>query len=213
MKVLIVYAHPEQNSFNATMKNLAVETLTGAGHQVQISDLYTMKFNPIADYYDFMERKNSEFLSLSAEQMNSSIHKRFAEEIQQEQDKVLWADLILFQFPVWWFSMPAIMKGWVDRVFAYGFAYGHIDGVPQNLSGRKAVCIMTTGASEESYSLTGQKGPIRDWIKHIEVGMLEYSHIKVLNPFVVYQPEYISDEQRISYLDRYKNYLLDLEAM
>ncbi|WP_312117380.1 NAD(P)H-dependent oxidoreductase, partial [Brevibacillus reuszeri] len=104
MKVLIVYAHPEQNSFNAAMKNLAVETLSGAGHQVQLSDLYPMKFNPIADDYDFMERKNNEFLSLTAEQMNSSIHKLFAEDIQKEQDKVLWADMLLFQFPVWWFS-------------------------------------------------------------------------------------------------------------
>lgn len=62
MKVLIVYAHPDTNSFNAAMKNLAIEALTNVGHQVQISDLYEMKFNPIADYYDFSERRNTEFL-------------------------------------------------------------------------------------------------------------------------------------------------------
>ena len=46
------------------------------------------------------------------------------DDAKTEIEKLLWADTLILQFPLWWFSMPAILKGWVDRVFAYGFAYG-----------------------------------------------------------------------------------------
>jgi len=212
MNIFIVYAHPEPKSYNGAMKNLAVEILELAGHEVQVSDLYQMKFNPIGAGHDFDSVAQADFLSMASEQMNASIQHTFSADIQAEQAKLLWADLVIFQFPLWWFSMPAMMKGWIDRVLAYGFAYGHIEGVPQNLKGRKALCVLTTGATEESYSEGGAKGPIEDWIKHIQIGMLSYTGFEVQPAFVVYQPEYISEAQRIADLERYSLYLHNLVA-
>jgi NAD(P)H dehydrogenase (quinone) len=124
MNVLIVYAHPEPKSFNGAMKDVAVETLRGAGHEVVVSDLYAMGFNPVAGQGDMMgERSKTESFSLAREQTVAYENGTLASDIKVEQEKLRKADLVIFQFPIWWFGMPAIMKGWADRVFARGFAY------------------------------------------------------------------------------------------
>ena len=119
MNVFIVYAHPEPKSFNGAMKDVAVETLSGAGHDVVVSDLYAMGFNPIASEKDFGgERTNPEFLSYAIEQTKAFETHTQSADIVAEQEKLARADLVIFQFPVWWFGMPAMMKGWADRVFS-----------------------------------------------------------------------------------------------
>lgn len=124
MQVLIVYAHPEPKSFNGAMKELAVETMRAAGHEVVVSDLYAMGFNPVTGPADFQgERADPAFLSIATEQARAFETGTLAADIVAEQEKVRRADLLILQFPIWWFGMPAIMKGWADRVFARGFAY------------------------------------------------------------------------------------------
>ncbi len=124
VNVLIVYAHPEPKSFNGAMKDLAVATLTDAGHQVVVSDLYAMNFPAIVGAADFLGRRaDPEALSIAHEQTKAYREGTLAPEILAEQEKLARADLLILQFPVWWFGMPAILKGWADRVFARGFAY------------------------------------------------------------------------------------------
>ena len=123
MRVLIVYAHPEPTSFNGAMKDLAVETLTAAGHSVTVSDLYAQGFNPVAGAHDFTHRADPARLDLGAEQANAARTAGFAPDVQAEIDKLMAADFLLLQFPFWWYSVPAMLKGWIDRVFAYGVAY------------------------------------------------------------------------------------------
>jgi len=125
MKVFLIYAHPNPHSLNAKLKDCAIAALQRAGHEVRVSDLYAMKWKAVADADDFPERDQSlplEYMTASGEAYQNGTQ---AKDIAAEQEKLLWADAVVFQFPVWWFGFPAILKVWFDRVFAYKFAYGY----------------------------------------------------------------------------------------
>ena len=141
MKILIVLAHPESQSFCSALFTAAVDTLSTGGHDVQTSDLYSIGFDPISDRRNFTTVKNPHYLKPQIEEMHASESGGFVPELGTEMCKVEWCDLMIWQFPLWWFSVPAILKGWFDRVFAMGrfYGYGHIyeTGV---LRGKKPCC-------------------------------------------------------------------------
>lgn len=120
MKILIVYAHPEPTSLNGSLKDLAVKVLKEEGHEVIVSDLYQMKWKAAADGDDFLSR-GSERLSYIQDSKDAFLTGTLTADIQEEIRKLLWSDAVVFQFPLWWFSMPAILKGWFDRVYVNGF--------------------------------------------------------------------------------------------
>ena len=122
MKTLIVHAHPEPKSLNSSLKDLAVSTLENAGHEVQVSDLYAMNWKAVVDAADYGPHASSPLKV--AEPGRAFDAGTLTPDVRAEQEKLLWADTIIFQFPLWWYAMPAILKGWVDRVFTYHFAYG-----------------------------------------------------------------------------------------
>jgi len=123
MKTLIVYAHPEPKSLNGSLKDLAVSTLEGAGHEVRVSDLYAMNWKAVVDAADYGPNASSP-LKVARDSGRAFDARTLTPDVLAEQEKLLWADTIIFQFPLWWYTMPAILKGWVDRVFTYHFAYG-----------------------------------------------------------------------------------------
>jgi len=119
MKVLIVFAHPEPASFSAALKDEAVAALSQAGHAVAVSDLYAMGRNPALGPEEFAhDRANPDFLDLAREQERAHRRDSHAADVRAEQAKVAAADLLMFHFPVWWFGMPAMLKGW-DGMPAY----------------------------------------------------------------------------------------------
>jgi NAD(P)H dehydrogenase (quinone) len=124
MKVLIVHAHPEPQSFTAALRDQAVSTLQAQGHAVQVSDLYAMQWNPVASGADFSTRENPDYLVYALEQRLGVKKQSIAADIQGELDKLLWADLLILNFPIFWFSAPAMLKGWIDRVLVSGVCYG-----------------------------------------------------------------------------------------
>ena len=124
MKVLIVFAHPEQQSFNGAMFRTAVETLSAAGHEVATSDLYTMQFDPVSGRHNFLTLKNPDYFKQQLEEMHATETYGFADDLEREMKKLEWCDLMIWQFPLWWFGLPGMLKGWVDRVFAMGRTYG-----------------------------------------------------------------------------------------
>ncbi|KQW72411.1 NAD(P)H-dependent oxidoreductase [Ensifer sp. Root127] len=214
MNVLIVYAHPEPKSFNGAMKDLAIETLTAAGHDVVVSDLYAMGFNPVAGPDDFVgEASNPEFFSLATEQTKACEDGTIAPDIAAEMEKLKRADLVIFQFPVWWFGLPAILKGWADRVFARGFAY--MPGKKYDtgmFNGKRAMVVTTTGTSADTYAPDGIDGDILTVLWPVHNGLLRYSGFEVLKPFVAYMPGRVGADGRKTYLDSYKKRLGELEA-
>ena len=124
MNVLIVHAHPEPQSFTTSMMKTAVEEFTRAGHAVEVSDLYAMNWNPVASSADFGSRKNPDYLVYALEQRHAWEAGTLAPDIVAEVQKLQKADLVIFNFPVYWFSVPAILKGWIDRVLVSGTCYG-----------------------------------------------------------------------------------------
>jgi len=168
MKVLYVYAHPEPKSFNSALKDIALDTLKGTGHEIILSDLYAMKFNPVLTATDFPERKNSKVFKPFFEAIKASKEGTFAPDIKEEMEKVKWADMLIFQFPIYFTAMPAIMKGWIDRVLAPGFGFNPITNSIYDtglLKGKYAMLVTIIGAPKKMYSEGEAHG---DFNKHLE---------------------------------------------
>ena len=125
MKVLLAHAHPEKTSVTYQLVEAAIEVLRGQGHDVMESDLYAMGWKAVFDDQDFPERANPARLSFIEESGHAFSNGCQTPDVEEEQRKILTTDALILLFPLWWFSMPAIMKGWVDRVWAYGLAYGY----------------------------------------------------------------------------------------
>ncbi len=208
MNVLIVYAHPEPKSFNGALRDLATSILKTQGHKVQVSDLYEMGFNPIGGRHDFTVLENPDYFKYGIEQMAATEKKRFAPDVASEQQKLFDTELLIFQCPVWWFGLPAILKGWVDRVFACGLTYGggrwYSNGV---FKGKRAMLSLTTGGPDTLYSPTGLNGDINDILFPIQHGMLYFVGFDVLPPFVAWAPAHVSQEKRLDYLKTYEQRL------
>jgi NAD(P)H dehydrogenase (quinone) len=196
MKVLLVFAHPEPHSLNGALRDVAVRELKAQGHEVLISDLYAMRWKSVVDRADFPSLSPDARFKPAAASGEAFATDTLTDDVKAECDKLLWADVLILQFPLWWFAMPAILKGWVDRVFAYGLAYGvgeHSDKRwgdrygEGRLAGKRAMLLVTTGGWEEHYSNRGVNGPIDDLLFPINHGILYYPGYDVLPPFVVYR--------------------------
>lgn len=195
MRYLIVFAHPEPRSLNSALKDHVVAALVDHGHEVQVSDLYAMRFKAVADAADFPARDPDARLVYHRASGEAFAANTQCADIAGEQDKLRWADIVVMQFPLWWFSMPAILKGWVDRVFAHGFAIG----VPKpgtrqwlrygegTLAGRKAMLAVTTGGRAAQFSERGINGPIGDLLFPINHGIFHYTGMAPLEPHIAFQ--------------------------
>jgi len=124
MNVFLVFAHAEPRSFNGALFRTAGETLRAAGHTVAVSDLYAMKFEPVSDRRNFTSVKNPDFFKQQIEEMYATEVGGFAPDVESEIRKMEACDLMIWQFPLSWFGLLGILKGWADRVFAMGRTYG-----------------------------------------------------------------------------------------
>ncbi|MBK3564322.1 MULTISPECIES: NAD(P)H-dependent oxidoreductase [unclassified Streptomyces] len=220
MKTLIVHAHPEPRSLNGALKDLAVSTLEAAGHEVRVSDLYAMNWKAVVDAADFGEHATNP-LRVVASSAGAYDAGALTPDVAAEQQKLLWADTVVFQFPLWWYTMPAILKGWVDRVFSFHFAYGV--GVHDEtrygerfgegtLRGRRAILSVTVGGPESHYSDRGINGPIEDLLFPIHHGILYYPGVEVLPPFVLYGTDKITGSDFEDAAKAWQERLLTLET-
>lgn len=118
MKVFIVHAHPEPKSFNGALTQAAEQHLRENNHEVIISDLYRMQWQASSDWSNFTTRSNPSYFKQLREEAFAHANNGFSDDVKAEIEKLYWCDVLIFQFPMWWFSMPAILKVWVDRLFA-----------------------------------------------------------------------------------------------
>ncbi|MFA5989876.1 MAG: NAD(P)H-dependent oxidoreductase [Sphingomonas sp.] len=211
MRVLIVYAHAEPTSFNGALLRAGVAALKGAGHEVVVSDLYAMGFDPVSDRRNFSTVADPARLNQQAEEALASAQNGYTPELQAEMDKLAWCDALVFQFPIWWLGLPAILKGWVDRVFAVGRAYGggrwFAGGV---FAGKRAMCAVSLGGLEDVYSDAGAYAPIEDILFPVHRGIFAFTGFTVVAPFVSYGPGRVDDVRREEYLHGYVQRLLNL---
>jgi NAD(P)H dehydrogenase (quinone) len=191
-KVLIVHAQPEPTSLTRELVEVAVQTLQQQGHEVLLSDLYGMRWKAVFDEHDFPSRADPKRLSFIAESEHSYSSGQQAKDIVAEQQKLLAADAVIFVFPLWWFGMPAILKGWFDRVYAYGLAYGYKnagntyrygDG---GFKGKRALLSVTVGGPAEDYLPRGINAPLDQLLFPITHGLLYFPGFDVLPTYAVY---------------------------
>ncbi len=132
MQHLIVVAHPAEGSFTMGLARAYAAELETLGHRQRTYDLYRMGFNPALAAHELMP--------VSADHPVDA-------DVAQAQDDIRAADAIAVLYPLWWLSMPAMLKGYIDRVFARGFAYESRNGVVHGLlSGKTSVIITVSGA-------------------------------------------------------------------
>ncbi|CAN5332731.1 NAD(P)H-dependent oxidoreductase [soil metagenome] len=213
MRVLIVFAHAERSSFNGSMLRAGVAALTAAGHEVEVSDLCAMGFDPVSDRRNFVTIANPAELRQQAEEALASSSGGFVPSLQAEMDKLAWCDVLVFQFPIWWLGLPAILKGWVDRVFAVGRAYGGGRWFEGGFfAGKRAMCAVSVGGLEDVYSSSGVYAPIEEVLFPIHRGIFAFTGFSVVAPFVVYGPGRIDVAAREAYLNGYIERLLTLDT-
>jgi NAD(P)H dehydrogenase (quinone) len=156
---LIVYAHPNPDSFNHAIKEAVGAELKGLGQRFEERDLYAIDFNP----------------AMSRDEL---LGNPPPEDVRREQEHIRGADMLIFIFPIWWAAMPAMMKGYFDRVFTQGFAYAMEGNTFQGLlKDKKAVLINTMGASRDEYLNSGM---FKSMHKAVDEGILGFCGIEVI---------------------------------
>lgn len=200
MKVLWIFAHPERRSLSGALRDEGVRALRDQGHEVRQSDLYAMRWNPVVDGGDFGHDPDERLVVGDASE-RAHASGRLSGDIRAEQDKIAWADTLVLQFPLWWYDMPAILKGWFDRVFVKGFAFGITD--PRSgrtlrygegmLTGKRAMVVVTAGARESSLGPRGINGELNDMLFPLQHGTLWYTGISVVPPLLVHGADRATD--------------------
>ncbi|WP_314174857.1 NAD(P)H-dependent oxidoreductase [Streptomyces winkii] len=224
MKVLWIFAHPEQRSLNASLMRAGLRELTASGHETRVSDLYAMGWKAVLDAGDVRPSSAAtgpepaagtrtdppsgySRLTVGAEQERAYAAGELSDDVRAEQRKVAWADAVVFHFPMWWFGPPAILKGWFDRVLVQGFAFGlkGADGRTLRygeggLAGKRAMVITTVGAREPGFGPRGIHGHIDDVLWPVLHGTFWYTGMSALRPFVVYGADRLTAEQHREYV-------------
>lgn len=187
MHVLLVHAHPEPSSFNGALRDAIVRETLDSGHSVDVSDLYAQGFDPVGGRGDFVRAADDALFHYQSEQTAAALSDGFVPDLAREQERLLRADLLILQFPLWWGGPPAILKGWFDRVAAYGVAYA--DGTRFDTGlfrGRRSLISVTTGGTARRFSDDDVYGPIEEVLRPVQRLFLGYLGFEVAPPHVAY---------------------------
>ncbi|MBB3112418.1 NAD(P)H dehydrogenase (quinone) [Paenibacillus phyllosphaerae] len=167
MNHLIVYAHPHEGSFNNAILDTAVQALQAGGHEVHVRDLNKLGFNPVLSPADTAALREGSP----------------PEDIKAEQQYLANADFVTFIYPIWWSGLPAIIKGYVDRIFSYGFAYQYNNegGIDKLLAGKQGIIINTYGTPSDIYEAIGMTNALKQTSGS---GIFEFCGIEVVEQFL-----------------------------
>jgi NAD(P)H dehydrogenase (quinone) len=211
MQVLLVYVHPEPTSFTAALKNTALEALRGAGHTVEVSDLYAEGFNPVAGRHDFTGMADPSRFHYQTEQGHAHRTGTFAPDIVREQERFARADLVVWLYPIWWGNVPAMLKGWFERVLAFGFAYA--DGKRYDTGffrEKKGILCLTSGGTRDRFSANGVYGEMDQVLWSVQRLVIEYLGMQALEPFVAYAAPRVDQATREAYLRAWRTHILEI---
>ena len=210
--VLIVHAHHEPKSFCSALKDRVVETFRQQGANVVVSDLYAQRFDPVSDRRNFVSVADAAYLKQQVEEAHAADHDGFAPEIETEIRKVEACDFLLFSFPLWWFGLPGILKGWVDRVLTYKRVYGVGKWYDRGSGfGKKAMAVLTTGGPATAYSGLGIQPAMRVVLQPVHHGIFWFNGFTPLEPFVSWGPAHLKEEERRMELERIAAAITDLD--
>jgi NAD(P)H dehydrogenase (quinone) len=183
MKINIIYSNHHGGNFNSQLLDTLKHWLLNKGHELVIRDLYQMNFNPVLTKHDF-------------ERMAAG---NTPEDIAKEQDMVKWADVMIFMYPVWWGGMPAILKGYIDRIFTSGFAYhSNGSGTYPLLNDKKAIIMSTMGQARADY----EKGMFAAMnLVNVE-GIFRFCGVEVVDQLYFPSIHSVSESEKEAYLQQ-----------
>jgi len=185
----VVLAHPEPRSYNAHLARLAADTLAAQGWSVTFSDLYAMGFDPCERAEHYEGRHDPARFDVQAEQHNASSAGTIPAIVRDEIARLDGADLLVLQYPMWWHLPPAMLKGWIDRVFIYGEVYASRKRFESGrFAGKRAMLSLTVGTNADTYAFNGRSGDIDLLLWPVQFS-LAYVGYSVLVPFVSYGVE------------------------
>lgn len=185
-RALWVFAHPATDSLNRSLATDGITTLS-ATHDVTLVDLYADGWDPV-----LRDAGHENGGTLGERLRNRQLEGNQPADVAAQQALLRDVDLLVVQFPLWWYSLPAILKGWIDRVFANGFAFGikdehgttlkYGDG---NLQGKRALAIVTAGDRPTAFNATGINGHIEWLLFPLLHGTFWYTGMSPLHPHLI----------------------------
>lgn len=203
-RALIVHAHPEPRSFSSAQAAVAAEQLRSRGVHVDLVDLYAEGWDPVLSREQFPAAPD--YFKPQAEQRRALASDALGEAVSGQLRLAREAELLMLSFPLWWFSVPAIMKGWIDRVFVMGAAFGGEHGIfaDGGMRGKRAALLVTTGGARDDFraDAPGGYGDLDGFLYHINRGMLEFVGYEVLPPIITFAPAHLDEESRTAALAR-----------
>ncbi len=189
MHAHFVLAHPERRSYNGHLMDLGIAALERGGWSTSVSDLYAMGFDPCERGDLYARRANPARFDAQAEQQHATETKTLPAVVMEELGRLDRADLVVFQYPLWWHLPPAILKGYFDRVFAYQEVYaGKRRFEAGRFAGKRALLSVTVGTSENTYRHDGRSGDIDLLLWPVNFSLV-YVGFTILNPIVAYGVE------------------------
>ncbi len=184
------------------LKDRALATLHTLGHNVQLTDVFSTPFTKLDPARDFVGPLDPTYFDYQTEQVRAELTNTLAPEIVKEQAKVQWADVVLFIYPLWWDSIPAALKSWVEKVFSMGFAYGPEWQFTEGpLKGKVAVSAVTVGGSHKVYRANSLRGDINELLYPFHHGTLFAVGFEVLPPIIAWGARFASDLTQAKYLE------------
>ncbi len=194
MKHLIIYTHPNPMSFNHAILTTFVEELEEQDQDIRVRNLYALGFDPVIRQGDY----------------EAIARGVVSEDIRTEQGHILWADIIIFIFPIFWAGLPSLLKGYIERVYSQGFAYEFIDaGMRGLLSGKKVVIISTTGGSLKQYESSGMLESIK---QTIDGGIFRFCSMEVVGHRFLMNVPFATELERMAMLDEVRGMAQNLIA-
>jgi NAD(P)H dehydrogenase (quinone) len=191
MRTLIVYANPSPASLSSKVREVVEDELKKKGTDMVVRDLYAMNFNPVLTSADQLANREG----------------HLPEDIKIEQEYVAWADVIIFIYPIWWTGLPAIMKGYIDRILLYGFAYKFgTEGLIKLLKGKRAVILNNHGLPKDLYD----KGMYQALKMTSDEGICNFVGLEVVDHLFFPSSTSSSEEQKQEYLVKVRQLIAHL---
>lgn len=199
--VLWVSAHPEPASLTTSLARSGIQMLREQGHEVLTSDLYAMDWDPVVRRDNLDRRGPTGRVEVTKNGRAAYLENELPEDVAREQAKLRRADAFVVQFPLWWYGMPAILKGWFDRVFVSGFAFGTDPDTGRRLRfeqgpfrGARALAVITAGDRPRAFGPRGISGPPTELFYGLLHGTFAYTGMSALQPWILPSADFTTEE-------------------
>lgn len=197
--VLWISALPEPRSLGGTLRGAGIRRLRDRGEEVVESDLYAMGWDPVVRRADAGVADDARF-RVTDDVRAALLEDRLPADVAAEQAKLRRADLVIVQFPLWWYGMPAILKGWFDRVLVSGFAFGRDPDTGRRMrfeqgpfTGVRALAVVTLGDRPASIGPRGKSGELEELLFGLLHGTFAYTGMRALHPWALPSADRVED--------------------